>query len=159
VGAAGDVEAVAAGGVEGGEWPMVAAAWGQGRGGVGRDGRGRARAGGAQRRRDGQGQARAGARRRWARQCGGQRAAAAWSERVRKEEVTRHYVRVVCRVPVIWHSSKIFLNFKMHFVECPRSDTRKSLLCRVPSGQQSVKIISLDFVECPYVDTRQSMLC
>jgi hypothetical protein len=52
VGAAGDVEAVAAGGVEGGEWPMVAAAWGQGRGGVGRDGRGRARAG---------------ARRRWAR--------------------------------------------------------------------------------------------
>jgi hypothetical protein len=38
-------------------------------------------------------------------------ARAAWSERVRKKGVTRCYVRVLCRVLVIWHSAKIFFKF------------------------------------------------
>jgi hypothetical protein len=28
------------------------------------------------------------------------------------------YIRLLCRVPVIWHSTKFFLTFKINFAEC-----------------------------------------
>jgi hypothetical protein len=51
-------------------------------------------------------------------------AACGVSERVRKKGLTSCYVRVLCQMPVIWHSTKIFFNFKIHLAECPRSGTR-----------------------------------
>jgi hypothetical protein len=87
-------------------------------------------------------------------------AAARESEREREEESTNSwYVCVLCRVPVIWHSAKIFFNFKIRFAECQIAGTRQNSLCRVSPGRHSAKILSLFFVECHTADTRQSLLC
>jgi hypothetical protein len=145
------VEAGAAGGVEGGGgggggrggggrggWRVV-----KGTGGVGASGRGHGveARGGRGQGRGGRGRSVEGASGVEGSDgvCGVRR-----GERVRereKESSYQCYVRVLCRVPVIWHSVKIFLKFKMHFVECPRSGTRQSFLCRMPSGRHSAKII------------------
>jgi hypothetical protein len=48
----------------------------------------------------------------------------------KKSEVNKagpSYVNRLCRVPAIWHSAKLFFNIKIHFGECPRSDTRQIL--------------------------------
>jgi hypothetical protein len=53
-------------------------------------------------------------------------------ERVReKKRKYQRFVNALCRVPVIWHSAKIFFIFKISFVECQIGDTRQRLLCRV----------------------------
>jgi hypothetical protein len=81
------------------------------------------------------------------------------SERVRDKEGYQRYLHVLCRVPVIWHSAKIFFNFKIRFAECQIADTRQSILCRVSPARHSTKILLLFFTECHPTDTRQSLLC
>jgi hypothetical protein len=58
---------------------------------------------------------------------------------------------------------KVFFYLKIYFVECPRSDTRQRILCRVPIDKHSTKICFNFFkkilVECPPTNTRQRMLC
>jgi hypothetical protein len=44
-----------------------------------------------------------------------------------KEKTDSCYVRALCRVPVIWHSAKIFFIFKIRFAECQIGDTRQIL--------------------------------
>jgi hypothetical protein len=101
-----------------GGYDLAARAW-AGRARRGR-GRGRARRGRAQARRGG------GLRRRTT-------AAAARLRELESERERRKYhgyVNALCRVPVIWHSTKIFY-FKISFAECQIGDTRQRLLCRV----------------------------
>jgi hypothetical protein len=53
------------------------------------------------------------------------------TERVRGEKegerrTREQFIFFLCRVPTIWHSTKIFLKFfKIFFAECPRCDTRQ----------------------------------
>jgi hypothetical protein len=62
-----------------------------------------------------------------------------------KKKAGLGYVNWLCRVSAIWHSAKLFFNLKIHFVECPRSDTQESSLCRVPSNRHSTKIVLIFF--------------
>jgi hypothetical protein len=95
---------------------------------------------------EGEGAARArhGLRRRGRGRGGGvYTAAAARSVRVREKEGYKRYVHALCRVPVIWHSTKFFLKYalpsarsgtlgkglgKGAFAECHLGDTRQRLI-------------------------------
>ena len=58
---------------------------------------------------------------------------------------------------------KDFFNLKIHFAECPGSDTRQRRHCRVPTNKHSTKngfrVLKKIFAECPTSDTRQRLLC
>jgi hypothetical protein len=83
--------------------------------------------------------------------CGGEGMAAARrrvygsggaeSERVREKEGYQPYLHVLCRVPVIWHSAKIFFLI---------------LKYALPSAR-SLALDKVVFAECPLVDTRQRL--
>jgi hypothetical protein len=51
-------------------------------------------------------------------------------ERRRKKSGAK-FIFLLCRVPAIWHSTKIFFIFKISFAECHPGGTRQSILCRV----------------------------
>jgi hypothetical protein len=62
--------------------------------------------------------------------------AGATDERARAEKeggrmARAKYIRLLCGVPVIWHSAKFFLIFKINFAECQIGCTRQRILCRV----------------------------
>jgi hypothetical protein len=90
----------------------------------------------------------------WARSVGGRAAAWGVAGRVAKREGKekreegrgRRYTYLLCRVPAIWHSTKIFLKFK-------------NKLCRVPDRGHSAKICSRVFAECQCTGTRQRCFC
>jgi hypothetical protein len=72
----------------------------------------------------------------------GEAATARRSVESEKEKPDNCYVRVLCRVPVIWHSTKIFFIFKIRFAECQIGDTRQRLIalrCRVSPNRHSAK--------------------
>jgi hypothetical protein len=82
--------------------------------------------------------------------------------RVREWERKKNYQRYVdalCRVPVIWHSAKIFFIFKISFAECQIGDTQQRLLCRVSTRWHSAKTNLHFFAECRPGGTRQRILC
>jgi hypothetical protein len=77
------------------------------------------------------------------------------SERLeRKKEKASRFISLICRVPAIWHSVKIFFNFKIFFVECQIVGTRQRPLCRVSTDRYSAKICSRFFAECQGDGTR-----
>jgi hypothetical protein len=79
--------------------------------------------------------------------------------RRRKEKAGQPFIYLLCRVPTIWHSAKIFFNFKIMFAECQIAGTRQRRLCRVSTDRYSTKICSSFFAECQGDGTRQSLLC
>jgi hypothetical protein len=62
-----------------------------------------------------------------------------------KNEVKKKASSCVCKetLPSVRHLAldKVIFNLKIYFVECPRSDTRQSALCRVLSNRHSTKIV------------------
>jgi hypothetical protein len=92
------------------------------------------------------------------------------SERVREKEGYQHYLHALCRVPVIWHSVKIFFLFLKYalpsagsgtlgkgvFAECHLGDTRQRLIyTSLPSVTQPA-LGKAYFAECQPANTRQS---
>jgi hypothetical protein len=63
-------------------------------------------------------------------------------ERRRKKPGAK-YILLLCQVPAIWHSVKIFFIFKISFAECQIGDTRQRLLCRVSASRHSAKYICI----------------
>jgi hypothetical protein len=88
---------------------------------------------------------------RWVREWGKSERA---SKREREESHTS-YGKLLCRVPMIGHSAKIFFSIKKYtlpsvldltidkefFAECLRFDTWQRILCRVPTNKHSAKTI------------------
>jgi hypothetical protein len=96
-----------------------------------------------------------GARGRWRRtrraEARGRRAGAAARVDVRESgegEVSGKLFSLLCRVPAMWHSAKIFLKLKYLlcrvpriwlFAECQQIGTRQRLRCRVSTDRHSIK--------------------
>jgi hypothetical protein len=70
-----------------------------------------------------------------------------WEERKKKNPAAK-YILLLCRVPAIWHSAKIFFIFKISFAECQIGDTRQRLHCRVSDRWHSAKYTLHFFAEC-----------
>jgi hypothetical protein len=82
-----------------------------------------------------------------------------WVREEKEKETTGRHILLLCRVPVIWHSAKIFFNFKIRFAECQIGGTRQRRLCRVSPGQHLANILLQFFAECQPAGTRQRLLC
>jgi hypothetical protein len=68
------------------------------------------------------------------------------SERVRKEEVIRRYLHVLCRVPAIWHSAKNFLkNLKYILPSTADLALGKDIVaeCRLTGTRQNINLLFL----------------
>jgi hypothetical protein len=73
----------------------------------------------------------------------------AWEEwESEKESTDSWYVRVLCRVPVIWHSAKIFFIFKIRFAECQIGALDKDIFaeCHLGDARQRLFYNSLPTV-------------
>jgi hypothetical protein len=68
------------------------------------------------------------------------------SERVRKEEVTRRYLHVLCRVPAIWHSAKNCLKI-LKYILPSTADLAlgKDIVaeCRLTGTRQNINLLFL----------------
>jgi hypothetical protein len=101
-------------------------------------------------------------------------AAGATDERARAEKeggrmARAKYIRLLCRVPVIWHSAKFFLIFKINFAECQIDGKGSFAECLPSDTRQRLTYTSLPsvtlgtlgkayFAECQPLDTRQKYI-
>jgi hypothetical protein len=77
---------------------------------------------------------------------GGASAAQGWDRESERRERRRKkpgakFIFLICRVPAIWHSAKIFFIFKICFVECQIGDTRQRLHCECRPGDTQQRLI------------------